>query len=118
MTFYLDIWHAGSKVSIIGQSSLSQDERNAHVSAVNAVDWLKVQMTLGKPVTVQCGKTQALTTLCRVHCGVSEVCTLPSAVAQVGCLSSSLHWSGRCDLEWGLSSFLSFCIFGDSTSVF
>jgi len=35
-------------------------------------------------------KMPAVTTLCRFQRGVAEVCPLPSAVALVGCLSSSL----------------------------
>jgi len=33
---------------------------------------------------------QAVTTLCRFQCGVAEECSLLSAVAVAGCLSSSL----------------------------
>jgi len=58
----------------------------------------KVKVKLRKTVTAQCGKMQAVTTLCRLQCGVAKLCVIvpcpvalvPSPVALVGCLSSCL----------------------------
>jgi len=55
----------------------------------------KTKSMLGKPVTMQCAKMQAVTTLCQFQCGVVEVCAVPSAVA----VAISLCLSGRCDLK-------------------
>jgi len=41
-----------------------------------ADDRLKSESGLGKPVTTQIGKLQAVTTLCRFQCGVAVVYTL------------------------------------------
>jgi len=35
--------------------------------AMDAVDWLKSASTFAKPVTAQCQKMQAITTLCQFH---------------------------------------------------
>jgi len=40
----------------------------------------------GKPINAQLGKIKAVTTLCRLQFGVSEVCAVLHAVAVVDCL--------------------------------
>jgi len=52
--------------------------KNAPFSATDAVDWLKSESEVGK---ASYGAMQAVTTLCRFHCGASEVRVLTSAVA-------------------------------------
>jgi len=58
----------------------------------------KVKVKLRKPVTAECGKMQAVTTLCRLQCGVAKLCV----IVPVSCGSSwlfvelfVLKWSVR-----------------------
>jgi len=76
---------------------------------MQSIDW-NVKVKSGKSVMTHYRKMQAVTTLCRFQFGVVKVRALPSDVALVGCLLSSLCWSSRFDLEWGLSSSLLFLL--------
>jgi len=60
--------------------------------------------TWEKPVTAQCVRMRALTTVCLIS--VWRGGGLPSSECSCcSSCSSSWCWSGRCDLEWWLSGF-------------
>jgi len=82
----------------MGQSSRSRMKTFFFRLWMQSID-CKVKLKLKKTVAAHCRKMQAVTTLCRFQCGVSEVGTVPSAIAVVGSLSSTLYSSGQFDLE-------------------
>ena len=88
MNYDLHIWRSGSSWPYPGQGhtsvSRSQDEECFFFSATDAVDWLKNEsIKVGKISYGTWREYEAVTTLCRFQCGVTEVCALQSAVALV-----------------------------------
>jgi len=62
--------------------------KNVPFLGVNAVDLLKSKSEFGNQLWCVVEKMSSITTLCWFQCGVAE--SVPSNLALVGCLSSSL----------------------------
>jgi len=88
--FNLALSMSDSKVRVLGQSSRSREEKFLFRLWMQSIDWIVGKTSYGAV---------------RKNAGADvSVTRRRYAEALDGCLSSSLCWSGRCELEWGHSS--------------